>query len=97
MVKGVSKIFAVLVIGVLIVGPLARPSMAQDNAVAKVLTVAPNADVGKKTVCAVCGMKVTVGPSTPAVEYKGKHYYFCSEMDRDTFVKSPAKFVESPH
>lgn len=87
--------FLALVIGLTAAGPLATPCAAQNKPVAKVLTVVPKADIGKKTTCAVCGMKVKVKATTPAAEYEGKNYYFCSKMDLDTFVQSPEKFVQT--
>jgi YHS domain-containing protein len=40
----------------------------------------------------VCGM--TVDPKTSEkADYKGKTYYFCSEDDKNTFLKAPDKFI----
>lgn len=61
--------------------------------IASVLSQAPNGDVGKKTVCAYCGMHLTVKSDTPGATYNGKDYYFCDEMERDAFVKTPTKYV----
>lgn len=61
------------------------------------------ADEAKKAVTEVkdpvCGM--TVDPKTSdKAQYKGKTYYFCSKEDKETFQKTPEKFVaqkkESP-
>ncbi len=90
-----SVAFVVLVLGLTVAGPLLRPCVAQDKPVAKALSVVPKADLGKKTTCAVCGMKVRVKPTTPAAEYEGKNYYFCSKMDQDTFLHSPEKFAKT--
>jgi len=40
----------------------------------------------------VCGMKVTVTNMTPAVEYDGKTYFFCSQHCRDTFAAHPDEY-----
>jgi YHS domain-containing protein len=62
---------------------------------AGVLTAAP---ADKKTTQTtevkdpVCGM--TVDPKTAEkAEYKGKTYYFCSREEKETFQKTPEKFV----
>jgi YHS domain-containing protein len=41
----------------------------------------------------VCGMKVKPG-SGPSAEYQGKTYYFCSESDRQRFLKDPATYIK---
>jgi YHS domain-containing protein len=42
----------------------------------------------------VCGMTVDPkAPETAKSEYKGKTYYFCSKDDKQTFDKSPEKYV----
>jgi YHS domain-containing protein len=41
----------------------------------------------------VCSMKVD--PKTaPKADYRGKTFYFCSESDRQLFLKDPAKYVK---
>jgi YHS domain-containing protein len=61
--------------------------------IASVLSQAPASDVGKKTVCAYCGMHMTVKSDTPGAAYNGKDYYFCDETERDSFVKDPKKYL----
>jgi YHS domain-containing protein len=61
--------------------------------IASVLSKAPASDVGKKTVCAYCGMHLTVKSDTPAATFDGKDYYFCDDMERDAFVKAPKKYL----
>jgi protein SCO1/2 len=46
-----------------------------------------------KAVDPVCGMTVSAAEDTPHAVYGGKTYYFCSDADRDTFERSPARFV----
>ena len=41
----------------------------------------------------VCGMTVETKSSEKA-EYKGKTYYFCSKEEKETFQKTPEKFVK---
>ena len=61
--------------------------------IANVLSQAPASDVGKKTMCAYCGMHLTVKSDTPAAKYDGKDYYFCDDMERDAFMKTPKKYL----
>jgi len=61
--------------------------------IASVLSQAPASDVGKKTMCAYCGMHLTVKSDTPAATLDGKDYYFCDDMERDAFVKTPGKYL----
>jgi YHS domain-containing protein len=61
--------------------------------IASILSQAPPGDVGKKTVCAYCGMRLTVKSDTPAAKFDGKDYYFCDDMERDAFVKTPEKYL----
>jgi YHS domain-containing protein len=61
--------------------------------IASVLSQPPASDIGKKTVCAYCGMHLTVKPNTPAATYDGKDYYFCDDTERDAFVKAPKQYL----
>jgi YHS domain-containing protein len=58
--------------------------------------IAAPADDAKKTPAEakdpVCGMTVDTKTSDKA-EYKGKTYYFCSKDEKETFLKTPEKFV----
>ncbi|MGO9450506.1 MAG: YHS domain-containing protein [Candidatus Binataceae bacterium] len=85
---------ALLTCLILVASPTA-PAMAQEAAAAKVLNAVPAADVGMKTTCSVCQMKITVRKDSPAAEYQGKNYYFCSDWDRDTFIQDPQKYAQA--
>jgi YHS domain-containing protein len=61
--------------------------------IASVLSQAPASDVGKKTVCAYCGMHMAVKSDTPGAAYNGKDYYFCDETERDSFLKDPQQYT----
>jgi YHS domain-containing protein len=77
-----------LVNAILIAG-LAVPFMAAQDTKA-----APKTEkvVPKEAVDPVCGM--TVDPKTSdKADYKGKTYYFCSLVDKQTFVKAPEKYL----
>lgn len=44
----------------------------------------------------VCGMGVNPeAPDTQKAEYKGKAYYFCSEMCKKTFEADPEKYTQA--
>jgi Cu+-exporting ATPase len=43
----------------------------------------------------VCGMMVDPKTTTDKAEYKGKTYYFCSRDEKETFLKSPEKYVKA--
>jgi YHS domain-containing protein len=44
-------------------------------------------------ICPVCGMEITVSTQTPALEYQGQIYYFCTEDEKAQFMKNPEKFL----
>lgn len=50
--------------------------------------------VGEQFTCPVDGMRMTVMEDTPATEYRGKTYYFCSEKDKQTFLRDPERYVK---
>ncbi len=66
---------------------------ADSSEIAAVLSQAPAGDIGKKTTCAYCGMHLTVKSDTPGASYNGRDYYFCDDMERDAFVKTPKKYL----
>ena len=43
----------------------------------------------------ICGMNVEEKTAKFKSEYKGKTYYFCSQMCKTTFDKDPAKYAGS--
>ena len=43
----------------------------------------------------VCGMEVTPETAAATSEYQGRTYYFCSIEDKETFDKSPEKYIQS--
>jgi YHS domain-containing protein len=50
-------------------------------------------ELGKKVVCPICGMEITVSAQTPALEYEGQIYYFCTEDEKIQFMKTPENFL----
>lgn len=49
-------------------------------------------ELGKKTFCPICGMKIMVSSRTLAADYKGETYYFCNEEERAQFMRDPGKY-----
>lgn len=47
------------------------------------------AGIGDEVTCAIDGMKMRLAADTPAAEYRGKTYYFCSEDEKRTFLRDP--------
>jgi len=43
----------------------------------------------------VCGMDVTVGEETPAVDHEGETYHFCGQGCADAFAAEPDRYVEA--
>jgi len=41
----------------------------------------------------ICGMEVNEKTAKHKTEYKGKIYYFCTQMCKTTFDKSPAEYA----
>lgn len=67
---------------------------ADQPAIATVLAAPAKADIGTKTQCAVCGMKLRVKADQATAEYQSKDYYFCDATERDAFVKNPSMYVK---
>lgn len=51
------------------------------------------AEIGKEFTCVLCGMKVKVAKNTPALDYQGKTYYFCSSGEKMPFSKEPERYI----
>jgi YHS domain-containing protein len=51
---------------------------------------------GEEFTCPLDGMRMKVAENTPAAEYEGKTYYFCSEAEKQTFLKNPERYVKEP-
>lgn len=52
-------------------------------------------EIGKKEVCVMCNMTVTVSKKTPALDYQGKTYYFCDKNEKKGFSANPGKYVST--
>ncbi|MFH0931838.1 MAG: YHS domain-containing protein [Candidatus Zixiibacteriota bacterium] len=50
-------------------------------------------EIGKKFTCAMCKMKMKVAKNTPAVDYAGETYYFCSSGEKKLFSKDPEMYL----
>lgn len=42
----------------------------------------------------ICGMEIDEKGAKATERYKGKTYYFCSEMDRQAFLSAPQKYAK---
>jgi len=51
-------------------------------------------EIGLKTSCPVTGDKITVSEKTPALDFKGKTYYFSKEACVEMFSKAPGKYLD---
>ena len=65
-----------------------RPPSAQEPAGSS------KATIGDQVACAVDGMKMPLAADTPSAEYRGKAYYFCSEDEKQTFLKDPEHYTK---
>ncbi|MCJ7497679.1 MAG: YHS domain-containing protein, partial [candidate division Zixibacteria bacterium] len=52
-------------------------------------------EIGKDFTCVMCNMKGKVSKNTPALDYQGKAYYFCSAGEKESFSKQPDKYISS--
>jgi YHS domain-containing protein len=75
-----------------VAGPAADPhaghAMGAATAPAATPTPAP-----AEAIDPVCSMKVDPKVA-PRADHQGKTYYFCSESDRQLFLKDPAKYIK---
>ena len=55
---------------------------------------ASKAKVGDQVTCAIDGMKMPLQAETPSAEYQGKTYYFCSEAEKQQFLKNPERYAQ---
>ena len=54
--------------------------------------VAPG-ELGREAACPVTGQKLTVAEGTPALDLKGKTYYFSDDVSLDKFKQNPGKYL----
>lgn len=50
-------------------------------------------EIGKDFTCVMCNMKGKVSKNTPALDYQGKTYYFCSAGEKIPFSEDPEKYI----
>jgi YHS domain-containing protein len=50
--------------------------------------------VGEQFTCPVDGRRMTVTEYTPATEYRGTIYYFCTQPDKEAFLKDPERYAK---
>jgi YHS domain-containing protein len=84
-----------MVLGVLLIGSYAtfmgimsKPRKHEGKQAGKLTALHPN----EKVVDPVCGMEV-MPPAEGHIEYRAKHYYFCSILCKEDFEKDPEKYL----
>ena len=50
-------------------------------------------EIGEAFLCPVDGKRKTVTKDSPATEYRGKTYYFCSQEEKQAFLQQPERYV----
>lgn len=75
----------------------AKPVLAGQPAGEKKPLAAPHKigaeEIGREASCPVTGKKLVVAEGTPALELKGKTYYFSDELSLAKFKKNPGKYL----
>jgi len=69
--------------------PAAQPDAKNSKTLA--LHKISREEIGREAVCPATGAKVIVAANTPALELKGKTYYFSSSAVMEKFGKDPGK------
>lgn len=69
-----------------------EPAADEKKALVSVHKVAPE-ELGRETACPVTGQKLTVAEGTPALDLKGKTYYFSDDVSLGKFKKNPGKYL----
>jgi YHS domain-containing protein len=72
-----------------------QPPQEQESSAAVLVTehmITPE-EIGMEVTCPVSGDTITVSETTPAVEYDGEVYYFCSEDEKVRFEEDPDRFL----
>lgn len=73
-----------------------KVGVTKETAVAKpavALHKVAAAEIGKPAVCPVTRAKLTVSEKTPALDFKGKTYYFSGETALEAFKAAPDKYM----
>lgn len=52
-------------------------------------------DIGTEISCGICGMKMTVTETMPAVTVDGNKYFFCTAEEKAEFAAAPESFMKS--
>lgn len=71
----------------------AAPATAEKGAPLLAPHKAAGAELGREVSCPVTGKKITVAENTPALDLKGKTYYFSDELSLEKFKKNPGKYL----
>lgn len=70
------------------------PVPAEERPSAPHAAMAPHpAKVGEEVACAIDGMKMPLQVDTASAEYHGKVYYFCTDAEKQQFLKRPERYM----
>jgi YHS domain-containing protein len=64
-----------------------QPANKQESA------ASAKAKIGDQVTCAMDGMQMALEADTPSAEYKGRTYYFCSDEEKQQFLKDPERYA----
>jgi YHS domain-containing protein len=71
------------------------PVQADDRAPApNPATSSGKAKIGEQVSCAIDGMEMALQADTPSAEYHGTTYYFCSNAEKQQFLKKPERYAQ---
>lgn len=98
--KGKKSFIAwMMVFGVLLIcsyaafmGTMSKPRKQAGKLVSLQASKPASTHVNEKVIDPVCGMEVTP-PAEGHIEYRAKHYYFCSIVCMEEFDKGPEKYL----
>jgi YHS domain-containing protein len=57
-------------------------------------TLSSTAKIGEQVPCAIDGMEMALEADTPSAEYHGKTYYFCSNAEKQQFLKDSEHYAQ---
>ncbi|MDD2805828.1 MAG: cytochrome b5 domain-containing protein [Elusimicrobiales bacterium] len=71
----------------------AAPATAEKSAPLAAPHKVASEEVGRQASCPVTGKKFAVAETTPALDLKGRTYYFSDELSLEKFKKNPGKYL----
>ena len=77
-----------------VIGPLMSTGAEERRPEAREAAAPAKAKIGDEVTCAIDGMRMPLQADTPSAEYQGKTYYFCSDTEKQTFLKDPERYTK---